>query len=615
MRDGWPFLLTTLLLLTLLTPSLYSNEKVTIVPVYDVEWTTQYWSEFEEHTYTKRTPLSQVSYEHGANLLENETMFIMRYWNPIQVNVSTMDWTEDPFNDRTWRFYFHSLRMVSFLLNAYEWSGDSAFLITSQQFIESWYEHNPTPELEANEIAWDDHSAANRLTTLIYFWDLYRTSNVFDEEFAQKFHHILYLHGSYTADKNNYLENHNHGIFQDRALIQLSVLFPSIPESPYWYVLAMNRLYSQIDFGVTESGFHKEHSPSYHFLVLQMFAEIYQFLLHYGEENTRLYQTVYNMEGSYVLMTKENGRVPMLGDSVETNIYGYKYEPIHPWMKFVLSDGVEGIEPTYGCVTIEDAKVAIIQTSVQENESYYLMMTGAFHSRVHKHADDLSFVLSLKNEDIFVDSGKYNFDENDPYRKYVRSSFAHNTVSVVGATYDLRNEDLFNNPVVMEKTDIDGGCKVSMQHTLYPGVVMTRSIWMLSEHLTIIQDQIESSTNQKFIQHFNIDSRHSIEQDGLSDFSIRTESGQYVSMQHFSQEYDSMYAFGSVDPLLGWQSKIFNSVEPIHWLGFQQEGKRIEFLTSINSHENSKVVNVMSTSSGDCIHVEFEQEDVSICNV
>jgi len=615
MRVERPFFITTVLLLTLLTPSLYSIEKVNNVPVYDVEWTIQHWNEFDEHTYTKRTSVSLSSFEHGANLLENETMFLMRYWGPIQVNISTMDWSEDPFNDRTWRFYFHSLRMVSFLLNAYEWTGNSDFLNRSQQFIESWYEHNPSPKLEANEIAWDDHSAANRLTTLIYFWDLYRTSNVFDEVFAQKFHHILYLHGSYTADKNNYLENHNHGIFQDRALLQLSLLFPSIPESSYWYVLAMNRLYSQIDFGVTESGFHKEHSPSYHFLVLQMFAEIYQFLLHYGEDNTRLYQTVYSMEGSYVLMTKENGKVPMLGDSVETNIYGYKYEPIHPWMKFVLTRGVEGEEPTHGCVAIEDAKVAIIQTSLHENESYYLMMTGAFHSRVHKHADDLSFVLSLNNEDIFVDSGKYNFDEKDPYRMYMRSSFAHNTVSIEGLAYDLRQEDFFDNPVILEKTDLDGGCKISMQHTLYPDVVITRSVWMLSEHLTIIQDQIESSRTQKFIQHFNIDSKHSVELDSSNNFSIRTEGGQLLSMRLFSQDYESVYAFGSTNPLRGWQSKIFNTVEPIHWLGFEQEGKNIEFLTIINSHENSKVVNLRSTSSEDCIHVEFEQEELSICTI
>ena len=79
------------------------------------------------------------------------------------------------------------------------------------------------------------------------------------------FLNILRLHGDFTADPENYYWGHNHGIYQDRALAQLSVMFPNFEESNDWNQVANERLNLHFVEDFTDSGIHKEHSPSYHF--------------------------------------------------------------------------------------------------------------------------------------------------------------------------------------------------------------------------------------------------------------------------------------------------------------------------------------------------------------
>ena len=136
-------------------------------------------------------------------------------------------------------------------MNAYEISLNLTFLEKAQWFIESWMEHNPNPNNQASERAWDDHSTANRISTFMYFWNYYRNSEIFDQEFAIELLNMLRKHGEFTANPDNYFWNHNHGIYQDRALLQLAGMFPIFKDSQDWTDIANQRLSEHIENGVT----------------------------------------------------------------------------------------------------------------------------------------------------------------------------------------------------------------------------------------------------------------------------------------------------------------------------------------------------------------------------
>ena len=103
------------------------------------------------------------------------------------------------------------------------------------------------------------------------------------------------MHGEYTANSQNYMWGHNHGIYQDRALIQLAVLFPNFEQSDEWLNIGLYRLSLHLEDGVTPSGIHKEHSPSYHYLVLQLFMSVSAFTNHYNVTYDELDSIIYKM--------------------------------------------------------------------------------------------------------------------------------------------------------------------------------------------------------------------------------------------------------------------------------------------------------------------------------
>ena len=170
---------------------------------YDVNEANEVWDNYESHVYVKRTTPNSKSIELAENLVEKNEIYLMRYWEVFTFD-GELAWDEDPFNDWTWQFYFHSLRMVSHLLNAYEMSSNISYLEKAQWFIESWMEHNPNPRNQASDRAWDDHSTANRISTMIYFWDNYRNSEIYDNVFSVELLNMLRKHGEYTADSDNY---------------------------------------------------------------------------------------------------------------------------------------------------------------------------------------------------------------------------------------------------------------------------------------------------------------------------------------------------------------------------------------------------------------------------
>ena len=98
---------------------------------------------------------------------------------------------------------------------------------------------------------------------------------------------MLELHGDFLADNIHYTAGNNHGIFQDRSLIELALLFPNMENSQYWYNKAMDRLMIHVNNDVTPSGVHKEHSPSYHIVILNLFKGINDFITQFGIKEIR----------------------------------------------------------------------------------------------------------------------------------------------------------------------------------------------------------------------------------------------------------------------------------------------------------------------------------------
>lgn len=580
---------------------------------YDIDDANQIWDQYEGHYYSKRTPAYNSSIEIADNLINKNEIFLLRYWEPFVYDENDFDWSVNPYDDWTWQFYFHSLRMVSYLINAYELKGDIVYLEKAKWFIQSWDEHNPCRFQQTSIFAWDDHSTANRITTLIYFWDNYRISEIFDSEFANKILNMLHKHGEFTANDANYIWRHNHGIYQDNSLLQLSVLFPNFDESNKWLEISISRLSDQIDYGVTPTGVHKEHSVAYHYLVLKLFTSISKFTGHYNISFDKLDLTIYNMQEYLVHVTKPNGFTPLIGDSNTIDVLKIPVSDItNEHLLYLVSDGNNGEKIAENSIVYQDAGVAIFKNNWDTTPPIYFALFSAFHSNVHKQSDDLSFVLTYQDTDYFVDSGKYAADsayhEENIYRTFVKSVFAHNSIAVDDLSYNIRDKYNVGKSIIESYGITPNYSYVKASHTLYDGVKITRTAIFFEEGAVYFHDEIESHDFHKYTQIFNIGPNVNVSEINENDLLLTSgKDNSNLTLKQLKGISELEIYSGSYDPMRGWQSTVLTEINPITSLNFQQEGKDIVFETTINIELN--ISNVEKIQLGDKNVYEFTFEN------
>ena len=62
---------------------------------------------------------------------------------------------------------------------------------------------------------------------------------------------------------------------------------------------------------------------------------------------------------------------------------------------------------------------------VLKNQDRYCSFRCVFTRRTHKHVDESCVTLRYKDRDILIDSGSYNYDQEDPIRQYLESARGH----------------------------------------------------------------------------------------------------------------------------------------------------------------------------------------------
>ncbi len=550
-----------------------------------------------------------------ANKLVNNQLYVNKIW-PTYTFKGSLTWKEDPFKDETWRFYYHSLDMVGYLMNAYEKNHNQAYLKKAKWYIQSWMSANPSPSHQASTAAWDDHSTANRVTNMIYFWHYYKDSSIYDAKFNSSLMKMLQKHGDYLADDQHYTANNNHGIFQDRSLIELSLFFPKMKNSPYWYNKAMKRLMVHVQHDVTSSGVHKEHSPSYQLVTLNLFKGIDQFITQHGKKNNQLRTTIEKMENYVAYLVKPDGTLPILGDSSVDSIYPLK-NIISSKLKYAVTKGAQGVKPA-GNAIYPDGGVAIFHNMWGKNTPFYFLFTTAYHSNVHKHADDLSFLLTYGKTDYFVDSGKYSYNEHEKYRKYFRSTLAHNTITVDGKSYPLTEGQVKKSKMSRYK-NTSNYSYVTGSHTLYKGVTIKRTVvYFNNRNSILVRDVVQSPQKHTYSEVFNIGKDVQVKSTNNKTFILKSKlENKQIEFKQLTKASKFKRYTGSTNPIGGWQSLEFNKKLPITQLQFTNQMKNMEYKYVINADSKLGVQNftVKSQGNSDLYTIEYKNgkhEKISI---
>ncbi|MBV5277771.1 MAG: heparinase II/III family protein, partial [Campylobacteraceae bacterium] len=205
-----------------------------------------------------------------------------------------------------------------------------------------------------------------------------------------------------------------------------------------------------------KDGIHREHSPDYHRMVYDTLKSMIDAGLVSDIETIEFAKRIEEALSWFVLPDQH---IVNFGDSDYRLMSRKPAEAERKWqtpaMQYVVSNGKIGKLPEKNFQVFSEGGYAIVRkpNELDPNifqKSSYLAQIAAFHSRTHKHADDLSFIWSDRGSNILVDAGRYGYLGKaeqgselwldgywytDPKRVYVETTRAHNTLEFDNQNY------------------------------------------------------------------------------------------------------------------------------------------------------------------------------------
>src|SRR5699024_9968230 len=213
--------------------------------------------------------------------------------------------------------------------------------------------------------------------------------------------------------RDGFNPNNNHGFFAAAASVELPKLMPFLPFAGSLAQLGENRMRTMIDRQFAVDGGHLEHSPDYHRLRLGSFEKAVAAGLITEAETARRIRLAANVFG---WMVQPDGHLVQFGDSPAFDVDSAELHSVDANSEFILSNGKRGTPNVDELCVLHDSGYAFVrspqpQLPEKRSQSGYLAFQAGFHSRAHKHADDLTFTWFDRGREILVDSGKYGYEQ------------------------------------------------------------------------------------------------------------------------------------------------------------------------------------------------------------
>jgi hypothetical protein len=374
-------------------------------------------------------------------------------------------WDELLADDRSRHFHLHSWYPLGPVLSAFDAGRNDSHLQFALQVALDWLRQHPVIDVSI-PFAWYDMAIGLRAVRLGYLTDAVAREPVGTDAVLTALLRGLLLHRDALADDALFPAHSNHGFYFAAGQAALAARFPELPGMEAAGVQARERLDRLIRNHFTVEGVHREHSPKYHWLVMDTIEGLRSAGLLDEEEHG---SGLNRMQEALAWFVLPNGRLAMFGDTDHREMTGLQWPHLrNESLRFVLSGGREGTPPADSIRAFPASGYVVCRShwpagTEDFSRGSYLAQACAFHSRTHKHADDLTMVWYDRGQEILVDAGGYGYSGKtepgselwkdgfwyaDPRRIYVESTRAHNTVQVDARNLPRRNVEPYGSSLM-----------------------------------------------------------------------------------------------------------------------------------------------------------------------
>ncbi|MFE0838844.1 heparinase II/III domain-containing protein [Achromobacter insolitus] len=439
-----------------------------------------------------------------------------------------IEWNQNPLENRTWQWRWGSLSVLTYLIAYHAQTQDSRAISMGFDLIEHWMQQfisTQPGDVGISEFVWHDHGTALRAEhVLLFLAHLANTPSEESEKYLPRANVIqvemLRKHATTLAKEDFYSSHTNHGLEQARILLLLASVFDKEwQDAPSLQATATARLESELDFAFTSEGVHVENSPAYHIFVFKTFISIIQTFSQAGQAKlANAFLPKARKILDYIThILRPDGKVPILGDTEKLRptdafdeILGKSRE--YQEFRYSLTGGKSGMLPRSRFKVYPMSGYVIYRDSWDNRRALHAVFKAGALSSYHRQEDEGNLVVYAFGEDWLIDSGMYNYNQNDPIRKYVRSRYAHNIVVVDGTLYKKDWQELKNSWTLLDERLTGSNNQTTFTFHGLVGVSTERTTQFEPKRITV-KDTIVSTDGEARVARtlWHVDDRKTVE--------------------------------------------------------------------------------------------------------
>ena len=491
---------------------------------------------------------------------------------------------------------------------AFRFSQDVSYKDELFEQLRSWKNGNPYPK----GINWiSGIELGIRVVNLVYALKLLGDETLTSQQ-EQLVTDFVYLHGRHLYRyPSKYSSCANHAVAEALGLFVSGLCFPGLKNADKWKKYGKKVLDREVERQIYPDGSSFEHSVPYLQFVLDHFLVYFLLCREYDEDYSEMVEKRLQQAFEFISsIMDENGNMPNIGDDDDGFLLKLELGQQNNFVSLlntgaILFNKPEWIKPNaefdsktffllenesidkwkilknqcsnYSCMNrfFPDSGLAVIRDR-SEIEKFIIGNSGPLGLvplSGHGHADALSFTLTVDGKQILVDAGTYLYQSGGKWRRYFRSTAAHNTVRIdkqdqapigtdfiFGKSYNVNNAQLAKN---------NGNYEWSASHDGYtrlndPVIHERKLVDIQGRNLIVLIDDISCEKEHLIECFFHFHPKCDVVLSGnLAD--VRCGNVKIIfKLDSFWDNYKLLK--GSSYPILGWYSRSFNSVEKTYTL-------------------------------------------------
>ena len=552
-------------------------------------------------------------------------------YGPVELG-SEIDWHRDPITGRIWerRFWtdyrpandsegrdpkiIHELNRhqhLPRLAKAYLLTGDERYAREAIAQLNGWIGQNPP----SRGINWQS-SLEIAIRSISWLWTIFLLlpSPSFDDASAQRIGDSLFAQLEHVHRHTSLFSSPNtHLIGEAAALFIAGLVFRDRKRPACWLRQAATLLAEAAEKQVLDDGVYGELSSCYHCYALDFFLQATVLAEQNGFQiPPPVPQKVLGMLQYLMHLTRPDGSLPPLGDddggralALDKRHYrsfqdglclgailhlrgdfkhqaGAFFEEAL-WMRgkpgWDVYRELQSQEPAEMHASYSSAGYQIQRSGWGSLDSHLVFDRGGLGilTGAHGHADALSVTLSGGGHELLVDAGTFVYNCAPEWRRYFRSTPAHNTVTIdhqdqaeQGETFHWKTELHSGAP---GNLSFDGVEYVEGEHDGYrrlpQGVVHRRRLLSVAPEYWIVVDDFRGSGKHTFDFHYHFapDVEISKLEHDEAGVLVRAErAGLQLSLIADRPFAAAGLIHGEVAPIGGWVSRGYGEKRPGHTL-------------------------------------------------